>query len=421
MARDWIQSNASCASGKRGACGPPSSRPPFRVLQLFAITAPGLERVTAAELAGLGLDVTPGPGGVAWAGDVRTMCAANLHCRTATRVIARLGQFRARTFFELERRAPKLPWSDFMRAGGRVALRVTARKSKLYHEGAIAERIIRVLADSFGVTASVAGGDDDSDSGSDDAQLVIVRFMRDECTISIDTSGALLHQRGYRQAVAKAPLRETIAAAMLLANNWDGSTPLLDPLCGSGTIPIEAALIARRIPPGLANADHAPRAYAFTRWPSFDETLWSDVVADAQREIRESAAVAITGSDNNAGAITAARANAQRAGVARDVLFERRPLAAVEAAEATGLLLTNAPYGVRVGERHDLYGLYATLGRVTRERLPHWTVAMLAADAGLAAASGLPLEEVLSTRNGGISVRLLRAQPAAGKSNEEES
>ena len=421
MARDWIQSNASCANRKRGACGPSSRRPPFRVLQLFAITAPGLERVTAAELAGLGLAVTPGPGGVAWTGDTRSMCAANLHCRTATRVIARLGQFRARTFFELERRTPKLPWSDFVQSGGRVALRVTARKSKLYHEGAIAERIIRVLADSFGVAASVASGDDDTDSAGDDAQLVIVRFMRDECTVSIDTSGALLHQRGYRQAVAKAPLRETIAAAMLLANNWDGSTPLLDPLCGSGTIPIEAALLARSIAPGLANADYSPRAYAFTRWPSFDQALWSEVVADAQRAIREHAGVAITGSDNNAGAITAARANAQRAGAGQDVLFERRPLGAVEAADTTGLLLTNAPYGVRVGERRDLYGLYATLGRVARERLPYWTVAMLAADAGLAAASGLPLEEVLSTRNGGISVRLLRAQPGAGKSNEEES
>ena len=421
MARDWIQSNAPGRQRERGACGHSSRRPPFRVLQLFAVTAPGLEQVTATELVALGLAAVAEPGGVAWAGDLRTVYAANLHSRTATRVLARLGEFRARTFFELERRAPKLRWSDFLRAGDRVALRVTARKSKLYHEGAIAERVVRVLGDSFGVTAAVAGGDDDTDATSDDAQLVIVRFMRDECTISIDTSGALLHQRGYRQAVGKAPLRETIAAAMLLASGWDSETPLLDPLCGSGTIPIEAALLARRIAPGLASAEHTPRGYAFMRWPSFDDKLWSDVVGAAQREIRERTPAAIAGSDNNAGAITASCANAVRAGVGQDITVQRRPLGAIEATDTRGFLVTNAPYGVRVGERRDLFGLYATLGRVARERLPHWTVAMLAADAGLAGASGLPLEEVLSTRNGGISVRLWRAQPAAGMSNEEES
>jgi putative N6-adenine-specific DNA methylase len=383
------------------------------VLELFAVTAPGLEQLCADELSGLEIPGRPETGGVSWTGDLRSLYRANLESRIASRVIARLGEFRARTFFELERRAPRLPWAEFLRPGERAALRVTSRKSKLYHEGAIAERVARVLADSFGVAAAVAARDDDADGAMADAQLVVVRFVRDVCTISIDASGVLLHQRGYRQAVAKAPVRETIAAALLAASGWRGDTMLLDPMCGSGTIPIEATLMARRIAPGLANASHEPRTYAFMQWPSFDTALWSDVIEQALRAIRERAGVAIVGSDMHAGAINAATANAARAGVAQDVRFERRALGAIEARAERGHLVTNAPYGVRVGERKELYGLYATLGRVAREQLRGWTVTMLAADVGLAGATGLPLEEVLSTRNGGINVRLLRAQVGA--------
>src|SRR5690606_21549021 len=144
----------------------------------------------------------------------------------------------------------------------------------------------------------------------DEGQLVVVRFLRDECLVSADASGALLHRRGYRRAVAKAPLRETLAAAMLTAVGWDGSVPLVDPFCGSGTIPIEAALIARRIAPGIASAELAPRAFAFERWPSFEAGTWSEVVVSARAEVRDATRHPIRGSDRDAGAIAAARANA---------------------------------------------------------------------------------------------------------------
>src|SRR5690606_4928148 len=161
--------------------------------------------------------------------------------------------------------------------------------------------------------------EDEDEAGA--AQLVIVRIVRDECVISIDSSGALLHRRGYRQAVAKAPLRETLAAAMLRAAGWRGDRPLLDPMCGSGTIPIEAALIARRIPPGLAAPDRTPRPFAFEAWPSFDREGWQRTVALALAEIRDRSPVEIVGSDRDEGAIAAARANASRAGVADDIRF----------------------------------------------------------------------------------------------------
>lgn len=379
---------------------------------LFAITAPGLERVCAAELAGLGAAGEAEPGGVSWRGDARSLYRANLESRTASRIVARAGVFRARGFEELERHVARLPWRAFVAERAQVVLRVTSRKSKLYHEGAIAERVSRVLQDRFGVgTAGRWKGDDESDAVADEpgGQLVIVRFLRDTCTISVDASGALLHQRGYRQAIGRAPLRETVAAALLLAAGWDGAVALVDPMCGSGTIPIEGALLARRIAPGIANAQFTPRAYAFQEWPGFDADEWRAVVTAAQRAVLQRAGVPIVGTDAHGGAVNAAIANAARAGVAADVAFERRALTALEPPASDGHLVTNAPYGVRVGEQRELYALYAALGRVAAERLHGWRVSLLAADARLAAATGLPLQERLATRNGGIAVRLLSA------------
>jgi putative N6-adenine-specific DNA methylase len=379
-------------------------------MDVFAVTAPGLERLCAAELAALGIHGEAVEGGVVWRGDQASLYRANLWSRTASRIVVRVGEFRARSFAELERHAARLPWSHFVSSGARVSLRVTTRKSKLYHSDAVAERIARVLAAGIGAAADVVKHDDDDDD-SVVAQLVVVRFMRDVCTISVDSSGALLHQRGYRQAVAQAPLRETLAAALLLASGWRGTTPLIDPLCGSGTIPVEAALLARGIAPGLANGEHRPRSYAFEQWPGFDGSLWSDVVDDARAVIQLAMGVSITGSDRNTAALSAARSNAERAGVAADVTLVQRPLSELvaPAGAGTGHVVTNPPYGVRVGEVRELHELYTDLGSVARERLPGWTVALLVAEPRLAAATRLPLQELLVTRNGGIPVRMVAA------------
>lgn len=377
---------------------------------IFAVTAHGLELLCAAELSAIGVSAKTETGGAAWRGDLRSLYRANLELRTASRVIARVGEFRARGFPELERHVARLPWADFIRPGASAVLRVTCRKSRLYHEGAVAERVTRVLTAVAGVTVEDRRATDDDDVGDGaqparNTQLIIVRFLRDVCTISVDASGSLLHQRGYRQALAKAPLRETIAAALLLASGWRGDTPLLDPLCGSGTIPIEAALLAGNVAPGLAGADRRPRSYGFESWPGFDPALWRDTVASAHARIRE-VTVPIIGSDRDAGAIAAATANAARAGVSNATQFRRATLGAVEPAPDPGHIVTNPPYGVRVGDRRDLHGLYAALGSRVRD-LPGWSLTMLTADDGLAAATGLPLREILATRNGGIPVRLL--------------
>ncbi|HEX5872513.1 MAG TPA: hypothetical protein VFY65_18920, partial [Longimicrobium sp.] len=348
---------------------------------LFAITAPGLEPLAQAELRAMGIDAAAEPGGVAWTGGADDLYAANLRLRTASRVTVLAAEFRARTFFELERHARKVPWERWVPRGGAVRLRVTSRKSKLYHEGAIAQRVLEAIEHRVGALAStdVVANEEGGEDGAD-AQLFIVRFVRDACTIRADASGALLHLRGYRQALARAPLRETLAASMLIGSGWDGRSPLLDPMCGSGTIPIEAALIARRIAPGLASPDREPRDYSFTAWPDFDVERWARVVDRACREIRSAAPAPILGSDRDEGAIQAAASNAARAGVSEDVDLSVRSVSAIDPPPGPGSVIINPPYGVRVGERDPLRNLYAALGRTLRERCPGWTLALLSPD-----------------------------------------
>ncbi len=395
--------------------------------ELFATSAPGFEPVVAAELEALGFEPLVEAGGVRWSGGARGLYTANLQLRAASRVLVRVARFRARSFIEMERHARRIDWSPFIAPGDAVRLRVTSRKSRLYHERAIEERFARFIEERVGAAVRPARdrGDEDGEEGSHgdsggsgddlpagpagDGQLFVVRFLRDECVVSADASGALLHRRGYRQAVAKAPLRETLAAAMLLATGWDGSSPLVDPFCGSGTIPIEGALIARRIAPGLANRELEPRAFAFERWPAFRPEVWTEVVGEARAAVRERAPHAILGADRDAGAVDAAHANAERAGVADDVSFTVRAVSAAAPPDdaARGLIVTNPPYGVRVGDPGPLRDLYASFGRVARERFPGWPVAILAADDGLERFTGIDFEELVRTRNGGIPVRLL--------------
>jgi putative N6-adenine-specific DNA methylase len=188
---------------------------------------------------------------------------------------------------------------------------------------------------------------------------------------------------------------------------------LIDPLCGSGTIPIEAALLARGIAPGIANPDLTPRAFAFEAWPHFDGAAFRRVVRAARTQVRP-ANVPIIAADRDGGAIAAARANAERAGVADDLEFRRAQLSDLEPVSGAGHVITNPPYGVRVGDRRELHALYAAFGRAVTTRLPGWSVTILAADDMLAAATRLPLTERLATRNGGIPVRLLTTAGIAG-------
>jgi putative N6-adenine-specific DNA methylase len=332
-------------------------------------------------------------------------------------VIVRVASFRAEAFHELERLARAVPWEQYVAKTGRVRFRVTSRKSRLYHTGAIAQRLGEAVQHRLGsgIVVEDASEKEEEDATSDAAQLFVVRAFHDAFTLSADSSGSLLYQRGYRQAIAKAPMRETLAAAMLLGSNWTGASALIDPLCGSGTIPIEGALIARRMAPGLQ------RSFAFQSWPSFDATQWEGIRSDAMSLALPRSPVEIRGSDRDAGAIEASTSNAERAGVREDIDFSVRAVSAIDDCTSdAGLVAINPPYGVRVGEARQLRDLYARLGQVFRSKCPGWRLAILSANAQLERDLRLRLEERIRTRNGGIPVRILVGSiPAAAPSQEQ--
>ncbi|MBI4679220.1 MAG: class I SAM-dependent RNA methyltransferase [Elusimicrobia bacterium] len=375
--------------------------------RLLAVCSPGLEPFVAKELRGLGWkDIgSPwppkpdgGPGGVEFQGSLPDIHRANLLLRCADRVLVRLGEFRVHGFPELRRIASRMPWERYLSPGRPIAFRVSCRRSKLYHERAVAERLAGAIADRAGKPPRVQPFHDDS--GTPLPQLVVVRLEDDLCAVSMDSSGALLHRRGYRLAATKAPLRETLAAAMVMASGWDQASPLLDPFCGSGAIPIEAALLARKVPPGHS------RRFAFMDWPGFDPKAWDKTLAEARKGMAQ-AGPRIIASDRDAGAIQAARANAERAGVADAIEFSCRAVSAVEAQAAPGWVVTNPPYGVRLAKTGDLRDLYAQLGKVLRARCPGWQATMLAADRRLLRCTGWDFESVASTMNGGLKVELV--------------
>ncbi|HZE73888.1 MAG TPA: class I SAM-dependent RNA methyltransferase [Gemmatimonadales bacterium] len=373
----------------------------------YAVTPPGIEALAARELSLMG--VAPGavaPGGVSFRATPCGIARANIELRSASRVLVRVATFHASAFHELERRTARLPWETYVAPGRAVSFRVTSHKSKLYHQDAIAQRLASAVARRVPGAIAAAGpaiADDPEATEPPSAQLFVVRLFRDECTVSADASGAHLHQRGYRLATAKAPMRETLAAAMLLAVGWDGSAPLVDPLCGAGTIPIEAALLARRIAPGLG------RGFACEQWPGFDAGSWPALREKARSRVLPRARVRILGSDRDAGAIEASTDNARRAGVLEDVEFRRAALSVLAPPGGPGVVITNPPYGVRVGRSGDLRDLYAQLGHTLRRRCAGWRVAFLSARHELAAQTRFDLQTVLRTTNGGIRVKLLEA------------
>ncbi len=376
-------------------------------LRFFVVTVPGLEAFTAREMRALALaGKRTGHsmiGGLEFAGSLRDLYCLNLHLRTASRVVVRLGEFYAAAFSELRKKASHLPWEYYLRPGQPVTLRVTCHQSKLYHSDAVAERVASAIGDRLGLPASNVAWDEET-SGSP-PQIVLVRLENNIVTVSVDASGALLHRRGYRLATAKAPLRETLAAAMLFASGWEAlaeaRAPLLDPFCGSGTIPIEAALLARRIAPGKA------RRFAFMDWPTFDAGLWAEVHATALAAEREDAPPLLA-SDRDAGAIRAAQDNAERAGVAESISFACHAVSAIAPPPGPGWVVTNPPYGVRVSGDKDLRNLYAQVGNVLRLHCPAWQVALLCSSLQLLQQTRLPLDTSLSWVNGGLRVLLAR-------------
>lgn len=361
---------------------------------IFLVTAPGLETGLCDEAREKGFaDPKPLPGGVLVRGNWAEVWRANLELRGAGRVLARIGAFRVFHLAQLDKRARKFGWGEVLRADVPVRVEVTCTRSKVYHAGAAKQRIETAIRETLGAPVS------------DSAEVQVkARIEDDLCTLSIDTSGEALHKRGHKQAVGKAPMRETMAALFLRQCGFNGHEPVLDPMCGSGTFVIEAAEIAAGLNPGRS------RHFAFEHLAGFDADAWSRM---RETEPVSTPANRCFGSDRDAGAIAMSRANAERAGVAPFTEFTTHPISDLEPPDGPpGLVIVNPPYGARIGNKKPLFALYGTLGKVLATRFSGWRVGIVTSDAGLARATALPFEPLdPPVAHGGLKVWLFRTGP----------
>ncbi|WP_372574913.1 THUMP domain-containing class I SAM-dependent RNA methyltransferase [Ruegeria jejuensis] len=362
--------------------------------EIFLVVTPGLERPLAEEARALGFDAPViSPGGVTVQGHWPDVWRANLWLRGATRVLVRIGAFRAFHLAQLDKRARKFPWADTLRADVPLRVEVTCRKSKIYHAKAAAQRIERALSEVLGATI---------DSKAD--LVVKVRIEDDLCAISLDTSGESLHKRGHKPAVGKAPMRETMAAMFLRQCGFDGSETVYDPMCGSGTFVLEAAEIATGLAAGRS------RSFAFQHLADFDAAAW-DEMRDTSPP--RTPAARFFGSDRNDGAIANSIRNAEAAGVDAFTRFHRAAISDIAPPEGPpGLVIVNPPYGARIGNKKVLFGLYGAFGQVLKERFSGWRVGVITSDGGLARATALPfLPPGPPVAHGGLKVKLYQTSP----------
>ncbi len=359
---------------------------------VFLACLPGLEPVLANEACALGFaNPRPVPGGVETSGDWPEIWRANLLLRTASRVLVRIGSFRAMHLAQLDKRARKFPWGEVLRADIPIRIDVTCIRSRIYHQKAAAERIGRAITETLGTPVA------------QDAPLrLMARIEDDLVTFSFDTSGEGLHKRGHKQATGKAPLRETMAAAFLMQMGFDGSQPVIDPMCGSGSFVIEAAEIALGLAPGRS------RAFAFEHLAGFDAAALVPLRAVPARDLPQH----FFGYDRDQGAVQGATENAARAGVSAVTRFVCQPISALQRPDTPpGLIMVNPPYGARIGNPKLLYGLYATLGAVLKARFSEWRVGLVTSEKKLAHTTGLPFVSGPLVPHGGLRVQLHMTPP----------
>ncbi len=367
--------------------------------EIFVVTSPGFESVLCAEARAKGFrEPTPVKGGVTVRGGWPEVWRANLEIRGASRVLARIAEFRAFHLAQLDKRAHRLEWGDILRPDVPFRVEASCKGSRIYHQGAAAQRIEKAIRDKLGAPVSP------------DAELCIkARIDDDLCTISIDTSGDSLHKRGHKEAVNKAPMRETLASLFLRQCGYDGTEPVVDPMCGSGTFIIEAAEIAAGLNPGRS------RRFAFEQLATFDAAAWQrlrDMRGGAKSDSR-GPAVRFYGSDRDAGAISMSRANAARAGVGEMTEFQQHAISDLVAPSGPpGLVIVNPPYGTRIGDKKPLFPLYHALGQTLLTRFVGWRVGLVTNEASLAGATGLPFAPPTgSVSHGGLRVTLYLTGP----------
>ena len=374
-------------------------RPPDGLVRCFATVPRGAEEMAAAELAECGLSgMRTMRGGVAFECGREGLYRANLWLRTASRVLVVLGEFPCASPEELYRGVRQFPWQRLVTPAMTLAVDCSLRDSTMTHSGFVAlktkDAIVDTVRDACGSRPSV-------DTASPDLR-VNVHLAGDVCTVSLDSSGDPLDRRGYRIERNEAPLRETLAAAVIRLTGWEGSVPLADPMCGSGTIPIEAAMMAARIPPGLS------RRFGFERWPDFDRRIWERLLQEAEGGRREIRAGLVTGCDRDGGALGIAARNAAKARLRDRISLCHWTLEEFTPQGEGGVVIVNPPYGKRLGEDAELTALYRRIGDVFKQRCRGWTGFVLTGNMELAKQVGLKASRRHVLFNGPIECRLLR-------------
>ena len=340
-------------------------------MKTFELVAPchfGLEAVTKREIYDLGYEVTRVEDGrITFCGDAEAICRANIFLRTTERILLQVGRFHAETFDELFEGIKALPWEEYIPKDGKFwVTKASSIKSKLFSPSDIQSIAKKAMVERMKEHYHVDWFEEDGAP-----YPVRIFLMKDEVMVTLDTSGESLHKRGYRLMTSKAPLTETLAAALIMLTPWNGSRILVDPFCGSGTFPIEAAMIAANMAPGMN------REFTAEKWTNFIERqLWYDTVQEAQDMVNTDISVDIQGYDIDGEVVKAARENAKRAGVDSMIHFQQRAVADLHHPKKYGFIITNPPYGERLEAKKDLPELYGQIGEAFRG-LDSWSMYMI--------------------------------------------
>jgi putative N6-adenine-specific DNA methylase len=372
--------------------------------RFFSTCARGLETVLASELGALkALDITPGRGGVGFAGDQLMLYRANLWLRTAIRVLMPILEFPVGTPDDLYAAVRTVDWSEYMTPEHTLAVDANVRDSQITHSKYAALKVKDAICDQFVANQGCRPSVD-----VDEPMVGLnLHIYKNEAVLSLDSSGESLHKRGYRPIQTRAPLNEALAAALVLMTDWQPDTPFVDPLCGGGTLVIEAAWIALNRPPGLTR-----RRFGFMGWMDYDVAAWTALRDEARDGVKKQMTVTAIGSDNRGDAIAFARDNARAAGVGHVVSFTGTSLTHFRPPPGPpGVILCNPPYGERIGEEKELRSLYQLLGEVFRDRCQGWSAFVFTGNPRLGREIGLKAADSTALFNGKIPCSLLKFRP----------
>ncbi len=366
----------------------------------FATVARGLEEIAAQELTNLGAKAVRSDfTGVHFKGDKALLYRVNLWARTIFRVLVPIANIKADNAQKLYHSVRAIDWSEYIQIEQTFAVNCTGKNKNLNHTHFTALQIKNAIIDRQQTKYRKRSSIDPKNPDL----LINAHIDRDRCILSLDSSGSSLHRRGYRPAMGLAPLKETLAAALLEMTEWTPDLPLFDPLCGSGTLPIEAALKALNIAPGLYR-----RKFGFQTWQDFDSDLWQEIVTQAKNSQLSTLAAPIIGSDRDLEVIEQARINAGNCGLENQIKFVQQELSSVEPLAERGIIICNPPYGQRLGNTKELESLYKLLGDILKKRFQGWTAYVLTGNKNLAKKIGLRTSQRLPVYNGSLPCTLLK-------------